>query len=42
MAGLGNPASSLRVGQPANLVAVDGKGGLLASFVNGKKASPLR
>lgn len=42
MTGVANPAGSLSVGQPANLVAVDGKGGLLASFVNGKKASPLR
>jgi len=28
------------VGQPANLVAVNGAGGLLASFVNGKRATP--
>ena len=42
MTGLGDTASSLCVGQPANLVAVDGKGRLTASFVNGKKASTLQ
>jgi N-acetylglucosamine-6-phosphate deacetylase len=42
MTGLGDHAGSLRVGQPANLLAVDGKGRLAASFVNGKKASSLR
>jgi N-acetylglucosamine-6-phosphate deacetylase len=42
MTGLGDGDGSLSVGQPANLVAVDGKGELLASFVNGKRASTLQ
>ena len=37
MTGLGDEAGSLRVGAEANLVALDGRGGLVASFVKGKK-----
>jgi len=40
MTGFGDRAGTLAVGQPANLVAVNGAGGLLASFVNGKRATP--
>jgi N-acetylglucosamine-6-phosphate deacetylase len=41
MTGLGDQAGSLRVGQPANLVALDGRGRLVASFLNGQRvASP--
>jgi N-acetylglucosamine-6-phosphate deacetylase len=35
MTGLGDQAASLALGQPANLVAVDQAGNLLASVVNG-------
>jgi N-acetylglucosamine-6-phosphate deacetylase len=42
MTGLGNHAGSLSVGEPANVVAVDRSGGLVASFVNGKIASTLQ
>jgi len=35
MTGLGNRAGSLAVGRPADLVAVDAKGSLMASFVDG-------
>jgi N-acetylglucosamine-6-phosphate deacetylase len=42
MIGFGDSAGSLRVGQPANLVAVDRTGQLVASFVNGKKAPTIR
>jgi N-acetylglucosamine-6-phosphate deacetylase len=42
MAGLGDQAGSLAVGQPANLVAVDAAGRLVASIQNGQPlASPL-
>ena len=41
MTGLGNQAGSLAVGQPANLVVVDAKGSLVASFLNGRKTTPL-
>jgi N-acetylglucosamine-6-phosphate deacetylase len=37
MTGLENQAGSLSVGQPANLVAVDAGGKLVASFVNGRR-----
>jgi N-acetylglucosamine-6-phosphate deacetylase len=36
MLGLGDQVGSLAVGRPANLVAVDAKGRLLASFVDGQ------
>jgi len=36
MTGLGRRAGSLAVGQPANLVAVDATGKLMASFVSGR------
>jgi N-acetylglucosamine-6-phosphate deacetylase len=36
MTGLNHQAGSLAVGQPANLVAVDSQGRLVASFVNGQ------
>jgi N-acetylglucosamine-6-phosphate deacetylase len=39
MLGLGAPAGSLAEGQPANLVAVDGSGKLVASLVNGRHAN---
>jgi len=39
MTGLGDYAGSLAVGQPASLVAVDSKGHLVASFVNGNRAT---
>jgi N-acetylglucosamine-6-phosphate deacetylase len=42
MAGLCDLAGTLTVGQPANLVAVDAAGNLVASFLNGKRATPLR
>jgi N-acetylglucosamine-6-phosphate deacetylase len=42
MTGLGASAGLLSVGQPANFVAVDGKGRLAASFLNGKKAPTLQ
>lgn len=38
MTGFEDVAGSLAVGQPANLVAVDDHGRLLASFINGKRA----
>jgi N-acetylglucosamine-6-phosphate deacetylase len=38
MTGFQDRAGSLAVGQKANLVAVDGAGKLLASFVNGLPA----
>ncbi len=38
MTGFGDRAGALAVGQPASLVAVDGAGRLLASFVKGKRA----
>ncbi|MGD0737719.1 MAG: N-acetylglucosamine-6-phosphate deacetylase [Terracidiphilus sp.] len=43
MTGLSKSAGSLAVGQPANLVAVDGAGKLVASIQNGKlvESSPL-
>jgi N-acetylglucosamine-6-phosphate deacetylase len=41
MIGFGDSAGSLSVGQPANFVAVDRTGQLVASFVNGKKAPTL-
>jgi N-acetylglucosamine-6-phosphate deacetylase len=37
MTGLASKAGSLAVGQPANLVALDSRGGLLASFAGGKR-----
>jgi len=41
MTGLGDRAGSLAVGRPADLVAVDAKGCLLASFVDGlRQARP--
>ena len=39
MTGLGDQAGSLAVGQPANLVAVDAAGKLIASILNGQ---PIR
>ena len=42
MTGLADRAGSLTVGQPANLVAVDNKGKLAASFLNGNRATTLR
>ncbi len=39
MTGLGKRGGTLAVGQAASLVAVDGAGGLLASLVNGKRAT---
>jgi N-acetylglucosamine-6-phosphate deacetylase len=42
MTGFGNQASSLSVGQPANLVAVDADGKLVASFVNGRRPAQLQ
>ena len=41
MTGLSNQAGSLAIGQPANLVVVDAKGSLVASFLNGRKTTPL-
>jgi N-acetylglucosamine-6-phosphate deacetylase len=41
MTGFSDQTGSLRVGGRANLVAVDGAGKLVASFVNGRKAAPL-
>ena len=38
MTGLGDRAGSLGLGEPANIVAVNGDGRLVASFVNGHKA----
>jgi imidazolonepropionase-like amidohydrolase len=38
MTGLGDQAGSLAPGDAANLVAVDGAGKLIASFLNGRKA----
>ena len=42
MTGLGERGGTLAVGQAASLVAVDRAGGLLASFVNGKRAVPVQ
>ncbi|HUD13376.1 MAG TPA: N-acetylglucosamine-6-phosphate deacetylase [Terracidiphilus sp.] len=42
MTGFGNQAGSLSVGQPANLVAVDADGKLVASFVNGRRPAQLQ
>jgi N-acetylglucosamine-6-phosphate deacetylase len=42
MTGLGNRAGSLAIGQPANIVAVDSTGKLMASFVNGRRATALQ
>ena len=42
MTGFGDQTGSLRVGGPANLVAIDDAGKLVASIVNGKKAAPLQ
>ena len=42
MTGLGTRAGSLAVGQPANLVAVDETGRLMASFVGGRPAAEAR
>lgn len=42
MTGLGDGAGTLAVGEPASLVAVDGAGGLLASFVKGKRAALIQ
>jgi N-acetylglucosamine-6-phosphate deacetylase len=39
MTGFSNQAGSLKAGQPANLVAVDAQGKLIASFHNGEVAS---
>ena len=41
MTGLSNQAGSLAIGQPANLVVVDAKGSLVASFLNGRKTTSL-
>jgi N-acetylglucosamine-6-phosphate deacetylase len=38
MAGLAGDVGSLRVGQPANLVAVDSSGRLVASIHDGRMA----
>jgi N-acetylglucosamine-6-phosphate deacetylase len=38
MTGFSNQAGSIKVGQPANLVAVDAQGKLLASFIEGQIA----
>jgi N-acetylglucosamine-6-phosphate deacetylase len=40
MTGLGDQAGSLAVGQPANLVAVDAAGKLVASILNGQSITP--
>ena len=42
MTGLGDRAGSLAVGQPANFVAVDGQGALVASVLGGKEVSAMR
>jgi len=42
MAGLGDRAGALSAGRPANLVAVDGTGRLLASFLNGQRAPAIQ
>jgi N-acetylglucosamine-6-phosphate deacetylase len=42
MTGFGDQAGWLSVGQPANLVAVDADGKLVASFVNGRRAALLQ
>jgi len=42
MAGLGDRAGALSAGRPANLVAVDGTGMLLASFLNGQRAPAIQ
>jgi len=42
MTGFSHQAGSLAVGQPANLVVVDGPGKLVASFLNGQRATPLQ
>ena len=42
MTGFSHQAGSLAVGQPANLVVVDGPGKLVASFLNGHRATPLQ
>jgi N-acetylglucosamine-6-phosphate deacetylase len=39
MTGFSDQAASLAIGQPANLVAVDQAGNLLASVVNGQLVS---
>jgi N-acetylglucosamine-6-phosphate deacetylase len=41
MTGFSHQTGSLRIGGPANLIAVDEAGRLVASIVNGKTASPL-
>jgi N-acetylglucosamine-6-phosphate deacetylase len=41
MTGFSQQTGSLRIGGPANLIAVDEAGRLVASIVNGKKASHL-
>lgn len=38
MAGLGNSAGALRAGEAASLIALDDRGSLLATFIQGKKA----
>jgi N-acetylglucosamine-6-phosphate deacetylase len=42
MTGFGERAGTLAVERPANLVAVDQAGGLLASFLHGKQAFPVQ
>jgi N-acetylglucosamine-6-phosphate deacetylase len=42
MTGFADQTGALAVGRAANLVAVDGAGRLLASFVNGRQAGPVQ
>ena len=42
MTGFADMTGALAVGRAANLVAVDGAGRLLASFVNGRQAGPVQ
>jgi N-acetylglucosamine-6-phosphate deacetylase len=41
MTGLGDSAGAIRVGAPANLLALDNAGSLLASIVNGQLQPPI-
>jgi N-acetylglucosamine-6-phosphate deacetylase len=42
MTGFSQQTGSLRIGGPANLIAVDEAGKLVASIVNGNRALPLK